>query len=144
MQFKKLKYRLSIGVFLSVFMLNTAFAEDFFTENLEKNDGMKHTLSYLTGSVNLANNFAQLNIPTGFKYLSPVDAKFLMEEVYGNDPAETLGLILPEEYLVAGETVPREYFIDITWNPEGYISDKNASSLNFDDILKTLKEQMQV
>lgn len=65
-----------------------------------------------------------------------------MEDLFGNDPADTLWILVPREYLLAAESEPaRNYFIDITWNPTGYVSDEDAASMNFDEILSTLQEQ---
>ena len=117
--------------------------QNLYMETIKFDDGTSKTFHYQTGTISaLKSGTAELVIPEGFKYLPPKDVKFLMEDLYGNDPADTLGVLLPVEYMVDSEKNPRDYFIDMTWNgDDGYISDEDASSMDYAEVLKTLQSQ---
>jgi uncharacterized membrane-anchored protein len=94
-----------------------------------------------TGTIELPGGKAIVKIPDGFAYLDPKDAKTLLVDVFGNPPGvaeDTLGIILPS---TMSPLAMESWFAMLTYEADGHVSDEDASTINYDDLLKDLKEQ---
>ena len=62
-----------------------------------------------------------------------------MEEIYGNPPsALSLGMLLSDTpNMITG----MRWLVDINYNNEGHVNDDDAKDINYDDLLKQLKEE---
>lgn len=97
-------------------------------------------LHYQEGSADLPGGMAHLDLPKGFRYLNPADAKKVVVDLWGNPPqsaSEILGMVVP-----AGEelTSPESWAIVLRFEGDGYVSDKDADKIDYDDLLSQLKE----
>ena len=54
------------------------------TETLKRIDSIESTLHYKTGRVVLGENLATIDIKKGFKFLDAKEAKYVLEDVWGN------------------------------------------------------------
>lgn len=91
-----------------------------------------------TGTIRIDAADVTLTVPEGFYFLDAEDARAVLEEAWGNPPDETtLGMLLP-----AGRTPLDEGVWGATFNysEDGYVSDKEAGKINYDDLLKSLKD----
>jgi uncharacterized membrane-anchored protein len=115
--------------------IGTLKAED----NTEKTDSIKlQVLNYdTTGTVTLGSNLAKFNIPKGFKYLNPEQSKYVMHDLWGNPPSETLGMIFPEE---ANEYIPTTWAIEISYDNDGHVKDDDAKEIKYDELLEQMQE----
>ena len=94
-------------------------------------------LDYKQGTVRIPEANATFKISKGFYFLNREDANKVMTEAWGNplDPA-TVGMVFP------AKKTPLDY----TWSAEisyaaiGYVSDSDATSLDADDLLKTMRK----
>ena len=96
-------------------------------------------LSFETGKVVVGDHLATIDLPEGFKYLQKKGAKEVVEKLWGNPPDESLlGLILPK-----GETILDQdsWAIVVTFEGDGYVSDKEAAEMDFDAMLTQLKDE---
>ncbi|MCC6724311.1 MAG: DUF2167 domain-containing protein [Saprospiraceae bacterium] len=106
-------------------------------------DSVASTFKYQTGTVQLGNGVATLKVPAGYKYLDAASANIVLVDLWGNPPAaneedKSLGLLFPEN---SGPTDTNSvHAIDITYSEEGYIDDSDAKDLDYDDLLKQMKE----
>ena len=75
---------------------------------------------------------ATLKLPEHYGFIPAAEARRLMEAM-GNNAADTLGMIIPEE----GDA---DWFVDITYEASGYVKDDDAKNWNADELLTSLKE----
>lgn len=106
-------------------------------------DSISGTLSYDTGVVELGASLATLAVPKGFKYLNPEDTKMVLEDLWGNPPSSepSLGMLFPID---DGPNTDSSFAIDITYSEEGYIDDSDASSIDYDELLETMREDTKL
>ncbi len=92
-----------------------------------------------SGKITLPDNIATLDLSAGFQYLSPESAERLLVDAWGNPPGnETLGMIIP------ADVSPLEvdgWGVVITYSEDGYVSDKDADQINYDDLLADMQAQ---
>jgi uncharacterized membrane-anchored protein len=97
-------------------------------------------LRYQEGRAELPGGMARLDLPQGFRYLDPADAKKVVVDLWGNPPQsakDLLGMVVPAgEDLVSGNS----WAIVLTFKEDGYISDKDADKIDYNDLLAQLKE----
>lgn len=91
-----------------------------------------------TGIVSLDSCNATIHVPNGFQFIDAEQANYLFSEYWGNpyDP-EMLGALIPRDN-EAFYQVSVAYSISFT--DCGYISDDDATSIDYDDLLASLKE----
>lgn len=81
-----------------------------------------------------------LDLGQNYYFLGPEDSRKVIEEGWGNPKGsadDVLGMVFP-----SGQT-PLDnpgWGAVITWKPTGYVSDKDARTTNYDDILKQLRD----
>lgn len=91
-----------------------------------------------TGKIELPNGVATLDVPENFYYLNPEDTRKVLEQVWGNPPgAETLGMLFPSDYTPFHQEA---WGVTIGYEEDGYVSDKDADKINYDDLLKDMKK----
>ncbi len=97
------------------------------------------SLDYRDGYIELPGGVATLQVPENFYYLSPEDAERVLTEGWGNIPSEvlSLGMLFPSRYhpLAAGS-----WGVTIDFEEEGYVSDKDAHKINYDDLLAEMQK----
>lgn len=100
------------------------------------------SLNYRHGHIDLHDGTASLNLPQGYVYLDPADTETFLTRIYGNPPSasgpDTDGMVLPEG---VDPQSADGWAVVITYDKSGHISDDDASSTNFDDLLKTMQKQ---
>ena len=96
-------------------------------------------LSYQDGAITLGAGGVQLNVPGGFYFLSPQDARRVIVEAWGNPPAtadNVLGMILP----AAKTPLDDAWGAIITYDEDGYVSDEDAAKIDYTTLLKEMQE----
>ena len=96
-------------------------------------------IQYQSGVISLADGKVKLTLPPEFQYLDPANARKVMVEIYHNPPQVTGGdgMIVPK-----GINFLRDdgWLAELKWKPEGYVKDDEFAKLDFNDMLKDLKE----
>jgi uncharacterized membrane-anchored protein len=91
-----------------------------------------------TGDVAIPTSDAMLHLGDDYYFVAAEEAKKILVEGWGNHPDSTvgvLGMVFP-----AGKT-----FLDdswgavVTWEPTGYVSDDDAKSAEYDEMIKELQ-----
>ncbi|MCW1884261.1 DUF2167 domain-containing protein [Luteolibacter flavescens] len=105
---------------------------------------MVKALNYQESSAELPGGMAKLNLPAGYRYLDPKDARTVVVDLWGNPPqsaTDILGMIVP-----AGEDLASDdsWAIVLSFEEDGYVSDKDADDINYDDLLAQLKESSKM
>jgi uncharacterized membrane-anchored protein len=95
-------------------------------------------LDYRQGRVELPGGVAALDVPESFRYLSPEHADKILVGAWGNPPGtKTLGMLFPVDVspLAAGG-----WGVVITYRDDGHVDDSDAASIDYDALLKQMKE----
>lgn len=110
-------------------------------ETLQQIADIESKLSYKTGTIDLGNGLATLIVPAGYKYLGSKDAQYIVEEVWGNLKGDApLGMIIPEDQMAS----IADYAFIVEYNDMGYVKDEDADKMNYDDVLKSIKEDQSI
>lgn len=101
------------------------------------------SLHFQQGTVSVPTAHARLELTPGFSFLDSADARKVLEQLSNNPPdSSVLGMIVP------GKDA-RVFFDDdfyaviITYRNDGYVSDKNEASIDFDTMLHKLQSQIR-
>jgi uncharacterized membrane-anchored protein len=101
-------------------------------------DSIEGTLHYKTGKIVLRNGLATINVPPAFKFLAEDEAEYVITELWGNPKGDKpLGLILPAD---DAASLLNTYAFVIEYDDIGYVKDKDADKINYDDLMKSIKE----
>ncbi len=111
-------------------------------EQLKIIDSIESSLHYQTGRIEFPGGMASINVPPGFKFLGPDEAKFVIEEIWGNPPSgqSFLGLLFPPNSVA---TSIGSYAFIIQFEQMGFVKDGDADKINYDDLLKEMKESSE-
>lgn len=121
--------------------LDTAQMEALYLERLAfLQDSIESTMNYETGEIILGDGIATLQVPQGYKYLNPEQSKYVMADLWGNPPTETLGMLFPE-----GSTIfdDQGYAIEINFEDMGYVDDEDAEDIDYDELLGSMQEDVK-
>jgi uncharacterized membrane-anchored protein len=102
------------------------------------------SLDRQTGDITLPGGVATLKVPDNFYYLNPDDAETVLVDVWGNVPGagkETLGILFPTNKTPFDDG---SWGVTIEYEEDGYVSDENADTLDYDDLLSQMKEDTSV
>lgn len=120
-----------LGFFL---FTSTLFAED---DILKKVNNLK----YQTDTVTIGDKLATIKVPKGFKFLDAKQSQFVLHEVWGNPLNEgILGMLFKADQSPISENFT--YALTYSFSEDGYVSDSDANEINYDDLLKSMKEDI--
>jgi len=92
---------------------------------------------YRTGEIELPNKVARLHLGEKYHYLDPAETEKLLV-AWGNEPgSETQGAIIP------GDVDPMTnegWAVVLTYVTDGHVDDSDAAKIDYDDLLKDMKE----
>lgn len=98
------------------------------------------SLNFQSGEVALPNGVATVTLPEGYVYLSPEDAERLLVEGWGNPPGQdVLGMILPSD---RNPFSADSWAVTLKYLEDGYVSDKDADSIDYDDLIEGMKDEI--
>lgn len=81
---------------------------------------------------------AQFQLNENFRYLGAADARKVLEQLWGNPPDDSvLGMIVPKGRGVLDDT---GWAVVVTYSDEGYVSDEDAAKIDYDELLKEMKD----
>lgn len=96
-----------------------------------------------SGEVAIPGAQATLQLKPGFGFLPAADAQRVLTELWGNPPDDkVLGMILPSTdpaTVMDGHT----WAVVVTYVDDGYVSDEDASKIDYDDLLKSMQKATQ-
>jgi uncharacterized membrane-anchored protein len=97
-------------------------------------------LKYQDGVITLAGGKAKISLTADFQYLDRAEARKVLGDLWENPASvsnETDGMIVPKGMNLLAED---SWGAIVKWTEEGYVKDEEFSSINFNDMLKELKE----
>ena len=131
----------SICTSLSLFAKEPGDSLEIIADEIKRLDSIEKSLNYKTGVIQLGSGIATINVPAGFKFLEPAEAKYVIEDLWGNPKgAAPLGALFPVN---SGATDAGGYAFIVNYEDIGYVKDHDADKINYDDLLKELKESSE-
>ncbi|MGX9718645.1 DUF2167 domain-containing protein [Stenotrophomonas acidaminiphila] len=98
------------------------------------------SLHFRSGAIEVPEAKARFNLDPEFRYLDQADARRVLEDMWGNPPDEdVLGLIVPRSPSLADDD---SWAVVVTYADDGYVSDEDASSIDYDELLRDMQEQI--
>ena len=95
------------------------------------------SINHRTGKIDIAKGAVTLNVPGGYYYLDLKDSRKVLEDVWGNPPDNNIEGMLFKEGTSAFDQ--GNWGVVLTYDPSGYVSDEDASRINYDDLLKDMQ-----
>ncbi len=131
------KKTFSVLVCLLLASATSVFAEEPQPKQMSAQE-FEASLHYQTGDVVLPGGAATLKVPPSFRYLDSKDSERVLVLAWGNPSGKnTLGMLFPADVSPVSQN---SWGVVITYQEDGYVSDKDASSINYDSLLKEMKE----
>jgi uncharacterized membrane-anchored protein len=98
--------------------------------------------TYHTGTVGINNGVtpvATIKVPEGYKYLDTKQARYVMENIWGNPPQEGIqGLLMPVDRTpYEAET----WAVTVFYDESGHVKDEDAKDIDYDDLLKDMQKE---
>lgn len=97
-------------------------------------------LKFRTGEVPLPEANAKVSLRDGFQYLDRAGAKTLLVDIWHNPPQATqqvIGMIVPKDFHPMGDV---SWAVTIESSNDGYVKDDEFDSMDFNAVLKEMKE----
>jgi uncharacterized membrane-anchored protein len=106
-------------------------------EPAEEAAQQRPTFDYQAGNIVLPNKVATLHLAGNYRYLDPKETEKLLV-AWGNQPGnDTQGAIVPTEV----DPMDAEgWAVIVTYEEDGHIDDSDAKDIDYDDMLKDMKE----
>lgn len=99
------------------------------------------SLKFQSGKIDLPNGIATLDLPPSFRYLNPEDSGRVLVDAWGNPPGgTTLGMIFPADVSPLSQG---GWGIVITYDEDGHVSDEEADTIDYDEMLKDMQSSME-
>lgn len=93
---------------------------------------------YQTGSVTVGSNIATMNLPDGYRFLGPKEARFILEKMWGNpEDRSVLGLLFGPNQ---GPDTDNGWAVVVSFEDSGFVKDDDARSIDYNDLLKSMQE----
>ena len=103
----------------------------------EKVQKLVASLHYQHGKIVLHDGLATLNIPDNFAYLDEKGAATVLTDIWGNPPdKDVLGLIVPKDF---NPLKGQAWVVAISYDASGYVSDADASKIDYQAMLKDIQ-----
>jgi uncharacterized membrane-anchored protein len=94
-------------------------------------------LNYQTGNIELPNKVATLHLGGNYRYLDPAETEKLLV-AWGNEPGnDTQGAIIPND---VDPFTAEGWAVIVTYEDDGHVDDSEAKDIDYDDLLKDMKE----
>ncbi|MBB4803000.1 putative membrane-anchored protein [Flavobacterium nitrogenifigens] len=103
-------------------------------------DKIEKSFNYESGKISLPEGDGTLNVPKGFKFLNAEQTQNVLSNLWGNPEDKTvLGSLVPDG---KGVTHNNSWMFVISYQGDGYVKDDDADDIDYDDLLKTMKEDV--
>ncbi len=83
--------------------------------------------------VDLGNDIAQLELPEGYAFAGPDDARTILRNMGNRPVGNELGLLIPNAQ-------EQNWFLVFSWQPVGFVKDDEKDKIDADAILKNIQE----
>jgi uncharacterized membrane-anchored protein len=99
-------------------------------------------LKFQEGEIKLKDGLATLKVPSSFRYLDSDQTDTVLVQLWRNPPRQekTLGMLIPADISLASV---ESWGVVITFQEDGYVEDGEAASIDYQELLKAMKEGMR-
>ena len=105
-------------------------------------DSIDKKLVFKKGHVSLADGHIDLTVPEGFLFIEADQARFILEELWGNMPdMDVAGMLVRKGFRAA--RLENDHSFVISYGAFGHVSDNKNTSLDHDELLSVLQRNMQ-
>ena len=130
-----------IAVTTTVTVSAKTFEEVFPGRTLENAEAQAFVkgLDYQQGEIKLGAAKATLSVPASFYFLGAADAKKVLVDQWGNPPSSAEGIL---GMLFPATMTPMDadsWGATVTYSAEGYVTDDDAKSTDYDELLANMK-----
>lgn len=128
-------------VLAALLVCNPAWCVETPEQDDQSTEALLNTMTFQKGVVELSNGNAVLDVPDSFRFIGPEDGKRFLEEGWGNpDGTGQIGILLPKDTDLFGDAA---WAVVISYQEDGYVSDKDASKIDYDKLLKEIQATTQ-
>jgi uncharacterized membrane-anchored protein len=104
-------------------------------------DKIEKSFKYESGKITLSEGEGTLNVPKGFKFLNAAQTQDVLSNLWGNpEDKSILGSLVPDG---KGVTHSNSWMFVISYQGDGFVKDDDAGDIDYDDLLRTMKEDVQ-
>jgi len=97
------------------------------------------SLHYQTGSVAIDSAHATLELSDDFRFLDADDAQRVLHDLWSNPPdPSVVGMLVPQGISLVDKK--DTWVVVISYSDDGYVSDQDASSIDYDQMLRDMQE----
>lgn len=107
----------------------------------ENIDSIEKAFKYYYDTISLGDNLATIVVPKGYKFLDAAQSTYVLTTLWNNPPSDVLGMLFPENTSPLSENFT--YAVEISYSDEGYIKDKDAKKIDYDDLLKEMQKDTE-
>lgn len=95
-----------------------------------------------SGKITLGKDLATLDVPQSFYFLDAKDAERVLVQAWGNPPGDEdlLGMLFPAKYTPFDSGA---WAVAIDYSADGHVSDADAAKIDYDALLKQMKEDVR-
>jgi uncharacterized membrane-anchored protein len=129
---------LARGMLIGLLAVTTgAFAQDNADAQANARQFVE-SLHFRSGEIAVPEAQAHFRLGGGFRYLDKPDARRVLEQFWGNPPDDSvLGLVVPTS---APLNSAESWAVVVTYSDEGYVTDEDATKIDYDEMLAAMKE----
>ncbi len=137
-------FLLPLMMIFSLGISNSVFAQEESSEPTEEEiqaqiEKIMKELNPQHGEVSLINGAVKLSLGDKYYFLDQAASKRVLTEYWGNPEDSTIiGMIFPKKYTPFDE---QSWAATLEYVEDGYVSDEEASSIDYDDLLKDMKKE---
>jgi uncharacterized membrane-anchored protein len=131
-----------ITLFITLFFLRTfaVSAQDLDSAQLLVKS-IEQSLKYEKGTINLMPGEGKLKVPEGFEFLNKEQSMYVLSELWGNPKdSDIIGMLVPEH---GGVLADKSWAFTISYDAMGYVEDDDAEDIDYDDMLKQMKQEFK-
>jgi uncharacterized membrane-anchored protein len=108
------------------------------SDNAAEMQKFMQSLHFKSGTIALPGAKASLKLAGETRFLDAKDTERVLTELWGNPPGHhALGMVVPSESALADA---KSYGVVVTFNEDGYVSDEDASKIDYDKMLSEMKD----
>jgi uncharacterized membrane-anchored protein len=102
-------------------------------------DSLNNALHYEQGRITLPGGISELTVPRGFRYLDSAQSRTVLTRYWGNPDGHSLGMLFPEKSNPLDEGA---WAYVIEYDASGHVKDDDADDINYDDLLKEMRDDV--
>lgn len=131
---KILSHLFLLALFISNISAQEIDSTEFFAQQIEQ------SLKFQTGTIKLPEGHGTLIVPKGFHFLDKEQSKYVLSDLWSNPVDETIiGMLFPINKKVMDAN---SWGFTISYDDMGFVEDDDANDIDYDDLLKTSKDEI--